>query len=300
MANLTPGVEFADRACNSCRQRRVKCDKRLPACLRCEKLGRPCTGYDLERKFLDEGIKVRRKYDGNFQSPDFTKAVVSNSPRVPAAAVPDRRINLPPIHNIPSIPQVNSPPISSVPNPPGRQGASNRVSIPNIQFPAFGILNQQGPDFNLFPNTPPQPALSAPPPSATPTNFQYAATPPQFPDHGQYTHQEHPTAKLLHGKPQYAPSDLDSSVSEDYFDLDIDTYYANGNNACGFIPGLPVILTDTNVPESDDDFLTSDFASISGRTSSVYDGQVTLLSVPPCSFGCIQRCFIPDRAESNA
>ena len=75
------------------------------------------------------------------------------------------------------------------------------------------------------------------------------------------------------GKPQYTPSDLDSSVSvnEDYFDLDIETYYSKGNNACGFIPGLPVILTDTSVPEAGDDFLTSDFASVSGR-SSVYDG----------------------------
>ncbi|EXJ72056.1 uncharacterized protein A1O5_04559 [Cladophialophora psammophila CBS 110553] len=273
MANVTPGVEYADRACNSCRQRRVKCDKRLPACLRCEKLGRPCTGYDLERKFLDEGIKVRRKYDGQFQSPDFSRAVVSTPPKVPVAPVPDQRINLPPIHNIPSIPQIISPPISSTPNLPSIQGGSDRTPLGNIQFPAFGILNQQSPDFNLFPNTPPPPppAISAPPPSAPPSNFQFAGASPQLAEYGQYTHQEHPTAKLLHGRPQYAPSDLDSSVSEDYFDLDIETYYAKGNNACGFIPGLPVILTDNNVPESDDDFLTSDFASISGR-SSVYDG----------------------------
>lgn len=75
---------------------------------------------------------------------------------------------------------------------------------------------------------------------------------------------------MLRGKPQYAPSETDTYVSEDYFDLDIDTYYANGNNACGFIPGLPVILTDTNEPETDEDLLTNDYASLSGR-SSVYD-----------------------------
>lgn len=28
----------------------------------------------------------------------------------------------------------------------------------------------------------------------------------------------------------------------DFFDLDIETYYANGNNACGFFPGVPVSL----------------------------------------------------------
>ncbi len=60
-------------------------------------------------------------------------------------------------------------------------------------------------------------------------------------------------------------------MDEDYFDLDIEAYYAKGNNACGFIPGLPVILTDTNVPENDDDFPMDDFASVSGR-SSIYDG----------------------------
>ncbi|EXJ86548.1 hypothetical protein A1O3_03501 [Capronia epimyces CBS 606.96] len=63
---------------------------------------------------------------------------------------------------------------------------------------------------------------------------------------------------------------MDTSISEDYFDLDIDTYYANGNNACGFIPGLPVILTDQSEPETDEDLLTNDYASLSGR-SSVYD-----------------------------
>lgn len=63
---------------------------------------------------------------------------------------------------------------------------------------------------------------------------------------------------------------MDTSISEDYFDLDIETYYAKGNNACGFIPGLPVILTDQSEPETDEDLLTNDYASLSGR-SSVYD-----------------------------
>lgn len=105
-------------------------------------------------------------------------------------------------------------------------------------------------------------------PLSTPQpNFQYT---PQEPGQFQYA-QEHTTAKLLRGKPQYAPSEMDSSVSEDYFDLDIETYYAKGNNACGFIPGLPVILTDAGEPETDEEFLSSDYASLSGM-SSVYDG----------------------------
>ncbi|EXJ62735.1 hypothetical protein A1O7_03173 [Cladophialophora yegresii CBS 114405] len=287
MENRLPGVEYADRACNACRQRRVKCDKRLPACLRCEKLGRPCTGYDLERKFLDEGVKVRRKYDGNFQSPDFARAVVASPPSVGAAAgigaVHGQRINLPPIQgdfkfnpSLPAIPQIISPPTSSAHHLPSIQAGpeDSGTSASNIQFPAFGVLNEQSPSSKPFPGTPPQPQASLSPRLTAPTNFQYAPPPPQPPqEYAHNVHQEQTTAKLLHGKPEYAPSDLDSSVSvdEDYFDLDIETYYSKGNNACGFIPGLPVILTDANPPETDDDFLTSDFGSVSGR-SSVYDG----------------------------
>merc|ERR1712000_452120 len=33
------------RGCNTCRQRKVKCDERLPTCQRCEDSGRTCLGY---------------------------------------------------------------------------------------------------------------------------------------------------------------------------------------------------------------------------------------------------------------
>ncbi|KAK0814146.1 hypothetical protein LTR75_004315 [Friedmanniomyces endolithicus] len=37
-------------------------DKRHPACARCEKFGQPCPGYDKKRKFVDEGISLRKKF----------------------------------------------------------------------------------------------------------------------------------------------------------------------------------------------------------------------------------------------
>ncbi|KAK6439722.1 hypothetical protein LTR95_004076 [Oleoguttula sp. CCFEE 5521] len=52
-----------ERACDRCRERRVKCDKRHPACFRCEKLGKPCPGYDKKRKFVDEGVTLRKKFE---------------------------------------------------------------------------------------------------------------------------------------------------------------------------------------------------------------------------------------------
>ncbi|KAK3067324.1 hypothetical protein LTR53_015884 [Teratosphaeriaceae sp. CCFEE 6253] len=54
--------QSTERACDRCRERRVKCDKRQPACLRCEKLGKSCPGYEKKRKFVDEGVSLRKKY----------------------------------------------------------------------------------------------------------------------------------------------------------------------------------------------------------------------------------------------
>lgn len=41
-----------------------RCDKRIPNCLRCEKLQKPCPGYDKKRKFVDEGVGLRKKFQG--------------------------------------------------------------------------------------------------------------------------------------------------------------------------------------------------------------------------------------------
>ncbi|KAE8384567.1 hypothetical protein ETB97_010089 [Aspergillus alliaceus] len=38
--------------CMLCVQRRVKCDERLPGCVKCETYGRPCPGYDRGFKFV--------------------------------------------------------------------------------------------------------------------------------------------------------------------------------------------------------------------------------------------------------
>jgi hypothetical protein len=300
-----PNVEYADRACNQCRQRRVKCDKRLPLCLRCEKLGRPCSGYDLERKFLDEGVKVRRKYDGNFQfSPDLSQAVTVNPnattgqqqhtqqrPQQQHQHVQDQhlqqRINLPSIqegfnnNQPPSFSQILSPPLPSYQSPPPLKAESFRsITSQSSPFTTFGTATA-----NTFSSPPPSTTRNLPAPFAAPNNainngttISTFSTPPTRPqisqlqtDYRYNTSQEPTTAKLLAGKAEYDPLDLDVGVDEDYFDLDIEEYYARGNNACGFIPGLPVILTDNNVPEAEDDFLTNDFASVSGR-SSIYDG----------------------------
>lgn len=54
------------------------------------------------------------------------------------------------------------------------------------------------------------------------------------------------TVRLLENEIGYNPLNFQSNsppMEEDFFDLDIEAYYANGNNACGFIPGVPIILS---------------------------------------------------------
>jgi len=54
--------------------------------------------------------------------------------------------------------------------------------------------------------------------------------------------------------------------TETYFDLDIEEYYANGNNACGFIPGVPVILSNFSISDMGESS-TSDSGTQSGSAS---------------------------------
>lgn len=66
----------------------------------------------------------------------------------------------------------------------------------------------------------------------------------------------------------------------EYFDLDIDTYYANGTNACGFIPGLPVSLPSDDelgvLEGMHDSHMTGTDRAISTTMPGVKSGQVSL------------------------
>ncbi|KAH8812535.1 hypothetical protein F5884DRAFT_312495 [Xylogone sp. PMI_703] len=49
------------RGCQTCRRRKVKCDERRPACLRCTNGNLSCPGYPARLKFVDEGPRFARK-----------------------------------------------------------------------------------------------------------------------------------------------------------------------------------------------------------------------------------------------
>lgn len=51
----------AARPCQSCRERRIKCDRTLPACLRCSRSKRSCPGYVERQVFVDHFSKSRKR-----------------------------------------------------------------------------------------------------------------------------------------------------------------------------------------------------------------------------------------------
>ncbi len=53
-----------------------------------------------------------------------------------------------------------------------------------------------------------------------------------------------------------------SLSDDDFFDIDIESYYANGNNACGFIPGAPAFLNTDSL--SLDDIVTTEYETSAG------------------------------------
>ena len=263
--------QHAGRACETCRMRRVKCDKRLPGCARCEKLGQPCSGYKTERRFFDDGAKVRRK----FGDEDHTKGSPAKigspfqSPRVapPASVGPvpgsffntilgDTKTASPDLKHGggDENPRTLFSPKSNLRNERksevGRPSGEQRSSI----YPreSYSSANQIQP-------------------LTIPTIDPYANP---------------PTAQLLGNFNSYdvASNAVSPAPDEDFFDLDLDSYYANGNNACGFIPGLPVILSDINDIDPNE-------------TDTVGDGDSTTGSLLPTRARSIRRRI--GRAEAD-
>lgn len=61
----------ASQGCQSCRGRRIKCDKKTPECSQCIRVGKKCPGYrdQLSLMFRDESSKVIQKVQAQWGSP---------------------------------------------------------------------------------------------------------------------------------------------------------------------------------------------------------------------------------------
>lgn len=236
---------YAERPCQACRQKRVKCDKLLSGCQRCIDAGGQCPGYKTARKFLDESDKVRKKFVKReeerqhigLQSPALSS--ISPEPSIRHASSSN-------VHSRPtSNPQQRSPPTQMLPfitNSHPLQFTRSLSPAIQSQTTSQDVAPLVSGFANAFP-------------SGTPLSS--AENTPDF----QITNRH---AEII------APSTVSYSdagfsdgidyANADFFDLDIETYYANGNNACGFIPGLPVIMSeaeDIDMDEMDQHSLTS-------------------------------------------
>ncbi|KAI1267286.1 hypothetical protein F5Y18DRAFT_334415 [Xylariaceae sp. FL1019] len=62
----------ASQGCQSCRTRRIKCDKKLPECSQCIRVGKKCPGYrdQLSLMFRDESSKVIQKAHAQWGNPE--------------------------------------------------------------------------------------------------------------------------------------------------------------------------------------------------------------------------------------
>ncbi|KAH8807588.1 hypothetical protein F5884DRAFT_343783 [Xylogone sp. PMI_703] len=285
--------DHSEKACETCRRRHVKCDKSLPLCKRCEKRGQLCPGYDTGLKILDEGPGVRSRYGG------FGRTH-SGHRRVPRST--RRRLISTTVSNN-----------ENVHGPGGADLHSETTSvIVNLQTEAEAPSNPQGtPQSGVSATTFLTPGLLQEY-GHSPADVNDADIPLHdlWPDN-QTTSPSHIVTTSLGNSNDYqqtarlvgnwtghiAPHSSASSFTtdEEFFDLDIESYYANGNNACGFIPGVPVILSDID-GHSEDDLLSNSYSTLD--ESSV--GQTGESPEVSRNYSSHSPNFLDDRSKETA
>ncbi|EFQ35427.1 uncharacterized protein GLRG_10571 [Colletotrichum graminicola M1.001] len=85
-----PDVSYASKSCWTCRQKRAKCDRLLPACLRCSSLKLRCQGYDRPKKLVwTNSMASRGKMMGRatFGTSESTDKVALARPTLPGSVM---------------------------------------------------------------------------------------------------------------------------------------------------------------------------------------------------------------------
>ncbi|EME81783.1 uncharacterized protein MYCFIDRAFT_138994 [Pseudocercospora fijiensis CIRAD86] len=206
--------EASERACDRCRERRVKCDKRQPTCLRCEKLGKPCPGYDKKRKFVDEGITLRKKYQNSGDH-------ASGNEHVAAPVYITAQAS--------ATPSTNSPAVKST----AQNAPSGPASLPPNRV--AGIDTARFAQSAASPSTPSH-ALPALPLDPLTEAMLLADTPAQIP--------------LADADPMLDDMWKAQTFDPEFFDLQPDAYYSAAGNTCGFLPNVPEIVDESQLTTS--------------------------------------------------
>ncbi|KAH8126668.1 hypothetical protein LI328DRAFT_154860 [Trichoderma asperelloides] len=202
-------MEVSTVPCTLCRKRRVKCDKRLPGCARCEKSSRSCPGYNHLRKFLDESQNLRKKFSSADASPQ------------------------------------GSGPVGPIKVHPAAQASSSVSSLSgslgSAPLPSAISSNTEFTRIHSQPETPPaQPRIQ----TGAQVEAQAKAQDNDLHDIGL----GRPSHDGLSANQETsdAPFILTDSFSDEdfdarFFDIDPNEYFAEGNNCCGFIPSVSLI-----------------------------------------------------------
>lgn len=239
---------YAERPCQACRQKRVKCDKRLSGCQRCADAGLQCPGYKTARKFLDESEKVRKK----FVKREERNALGLQSPALSALS-PEPPSHTSQQHEHHGHSRLSSELSHASASPPlvaHHQATSSASSLPSFpRGPSPGFQAPAPSSVNIAPLIS---GLAHSFPTGTPLSD--SRTTPEYFEHSRTAEILAPSSTVP-STIAYSDAGLSDAVdfsNSDFFDLDIETYYANGNNACGFIPGVPVILSEVDDMEVDE------------------------------------------------
>ncbi|PON28043.1 hypothetical protein TGAM01_v203180 [Trichoderma gamsii] len=229
-------MEVSTVPCTLCRKRRVKCDKRLPGCARCEKSSRSCPGYNHLRKFLDESQNLRKKFSSANASPQGSGSV--DSIKVPLAAQASS--------SVPSF----SASLDSAPLP---------TTIPNS---TEATRNQPQPESPVQPLT--QPGAQAETQAKAPDNVLHDIGLGRPNHDGLSANQEFTDAPFI-----LTDSFSDEDFDARFFDIDPNEYFAEGNNCCGFIPSLSLISDASGLQGPSLSWLSD--VDLEGYSTSGYD-----------------------------
>ncbi|KAI0476913.1 hypothetical protein F4859DRAFT_67425 [Xylaria cf. heliscus] len=84
----------ASQGCQSCRTRRIKCDKKHPECSQCIRVGKRCPGYrdQLSLLFRDESSKVIQKAHAQWGTGTLGSSADGGSPRPVTPITSNRRV----------------------------------------------------------------------------------------------------------------------------------------------------------------------------------------------------------------
>ncbi|KAH0525253.1 hypothetical protein TsFJ059_007644 [Trichoderma semiorbis] len=202
-------MEVSTVPCTLCRKRRVKCDKRLPGCARCEKASRSCPGYNHLRRFLDESQNLRKKFSSAGASPQDSGLIKSVDSR--------------PVTEAPSIASPYSGSLDSILLPTTASGSSDvaqtQATTPTPIPPEIQLTSQND-------------------------ALQGSSSSLDRPGQGSFSISQDIQDTSFITTESISDSDFDSR----FFDIDPQVYFADGNNCCGFIPSLSLI-NDANGPQ---------------------------------------------------